>query len=124
MKFITLIALILFASTAIASDSCSEAIRNAVGAVAETQLDLMDGQLNFEDARGVIQLESDRHREVILNCKLEGYEEKYDYCSAVPKFLIHRNTIIKKSEVFSKNEKGKLQFINSHNQELARIVCP
>lgn len=114
----------VLSASAFANITCKGAIQYSLPDVVKNQIDLIDGSLNFEDALLALDDETGRHRDVILGCKVSGPQEKYDYCSVVPKLLIQRYSIIKKSENFSKKEKGKLQFINNHNQELVRIVCP
>jgi hypothetical protein len=124
MKFLILIGLCLSSTFALANDNCGEEIQNSLVVVLQNQFDLRDGKLNFEAALNALETETDTHVATVRACKVAGPEERYAFCSNVPKLLIVRNDIIKKSELFSKKEKNKLSFLNQHNQELARIVCP
>jgi hypothetical protein len=78
----------------------------------------------YSDLKYALENESARHRNVILGCKTEAWNVRADYCSVVPKLLIQRYDLLKSNVHLSKSERGQLNFINSHNQELSRIVCP
>lgn len=124
MKTLTLLLVLFTTLSAQANITCKGAISYAVEDVLIIQKALITDSINFQEAFDGLDLENGRHRDVILACKVKDPQEKYPYCSVVPKLLIQRDALIKKSALLTKREKNKLYQMNKHNRELAFITCP
>ncbi len=119
----TLLMTVLFLTSLSAFANCEEAIDAAViDTIALNQV--LDSHDVPEELMIALANEKALHRQVILNCKVVGWEAKQPYCSVVPKLVINRHALIKNNPHLSKRQKGDINFLNGQNKEYVRIVCP